>query len=321
MFEADLSKFHVVTMISNTARYRSRYNIYRKWHEMIKAAGVNFTLVELAFGERPFEITERDNDWHVQLRTQDELWHKENGINVAINYVCQEHPDAKYFAWIDPDVFPMRTPRDWFEETWHQLQHYHVVQMFEHAIDLDPSYSVMSKPHKSFMAAYVQSGFKLPDTKGHWYYYGHGHPGYAWAASREALNHLGGLIDFAILGAADRHMALGLVHSIEQSFPGGISDAYQAELLQWQERAKKHIRLDVGYVPGDIYHYFHGKKKDRKYADRWKILVDTQYDPNTDLKRDAQGLWQVEDWDPRQIRLRDLLRGYFRARNEDSIDL
>lgn len=316
-----LKQFHVVTMISNPARYLSRYKIYRQWIEAMKTSGVNVVTVEIAFGDRPFEVTERDNINHVQLRTQDELWHKENALNIGIQHICQMWPDAKYFAWIDADVFPMRTTTEWLTETWQQLQHYRIVQMFETAIDLDPSYNPIGKPHRGFMSSYAQSGFKPPDTKGNWYYYGHGHPGFAWAATREALDSLGGLIDFAVLGAADRHMALALIGQVDQSFPAQMSSAYKEELKQWQTRATRHILRDVGHVPGGIYHYWHGKKVNRQYSDRWKILVECQYDPNTDLKRDAQGLWQVEDSDERQIEFRNRLRLYFRARNEDSTDL
>lgn len=316
----DLSDFHVITMISNPIRFESRYKIFKKWQNMCHCAGVNLTVVEVAFGDRPFEITEKDNPNHVQLRTLDELWHKENALNIGMRHVCQMYPDVKYFAWVDADIFPMRDPREWFLETKHQLQHYHVVQMFENAIDLDPNFNPIGY-HKGFMAAYVQSGYKLPDSRGHWSYYGHGHPGYAWAATRESLDHVGGLIDFAILGAGDRHMALGLVNSIEHSFPHGITEDYKSELRQWQSRAKEYIKRDVGYVPGGISHYWHGKKKDRKYADRWKILMNNKYAPNTDIKVDTQGLFRLETTTERQIHLRDDIRSYFRARNEDSIDL
>jgi len=57
---------------------------------------------------------------------------------------------------------------------------------------------------------------------------------------------------------------------------------------------------------------------DRHYSDRWKILVDNKYNPESDLKRDAQGLYSLTDRSPG---LRDGIRTYFRSRNEDSIDL
>jgi hypothetical protein len=318
-----LQQLVVVTCISNPVRYASRYRLYRQFEEVMRAAGATLITVEMAFGERPFEITERDNPLHVQLRSIDELWHKENMINIGINYARQVFPDSKYFAWIDADVLPMRPAREWLEETVQQLQHYHVVQMFETAIDLDPNHNMLGQPQTSFMCRYTKSGFVPPKRGGFWkdyYSEAHGHPGYAWAATREALDAVGGLIDFAILGAGDRHMALGLVGCMDQSFEA-LNPTYRRYLLQWQERAERWIKRDVGYVKGSIYHFFHGRKRERFYESRWKILKDNDYDPATDIKKDSQGLYQLETWEPRQIRLRDQLRAYSRSRNEDSIDI
>jgi hypothetical protein len=89
----------------------------------------------------------------------------------------------------------------------------------------------------------------------------------------------------------------------------------------WQDRAKA-LRQDLGYVPGTIVHHWHGKKAQRHYWTRKKVLVESQFDPTTDVSRDSQGIWQLhDDGTDRFIKLRDGLRRYFRSRNEDSIDL
>lgn len=328
--ENKLQDLVVITVISNPVRYRARYDLYRKFERSMLEAGATLITVEQAFGERPFEITERDNPMHVQVRSLDELWHKENMANVGINYAAQLFPDFKYAALIDADVQPMTgSARPWLEETVQQLQHYHVVQMFETAYDLDPDHKVIGDPQRSFMSRYISSGYKLPERGGFWSgdYYSKefGHPGFAWAYTREALDSMssplgGPLIDFAILGAGDRHMCLGLVGCMEQTFEH-LNREYRHALMQWQVRADRWIKRDVGFVKGSIYHFWHGKKKDRGYTDRWKILKDNNFDPVLDLTRDAQGLYKLETWDARQVRLRDEIRSYFRSRNEDSIDL
>ena len=156
MMKADLSKFYVITCISNTARYKSRYELYRKFEAMVKSAGVKMITVEMALGERAFEITERDNLMHLQLRSIDEMFHKENMLNLGIQYLMQLDPQAREVAWIDADVFPMMLPIDWFSETWHQLQVHEVVQMFEYAQDLDPNYNHIGKLHNGFLAAFLE---------------------------------------------------------------------------------------------------------------------------------------------------------------------
>jgi hypothetical protein len=307
---------HVITAISNPMRFRSRYELYRAFAKRVLDAGARLTTVEIAYGDRPFEVTKRDHPWHVQLRTREELWHKENMLNLGINHAIQMDPECKYVAWVDADVQFARP--DWAEETVHQLQHYDFVQMFSHAQDVGPNYEPMQQ-HMGFGYAYA-TGQVVRDA----YDYCKGwHPGYAWAARRDALDKVGGLIDWGILGAGDKHMAMALVGQVQNSFraaKGGLSQAYIRNLCEWQARAEKHIRRNLGYVPGQLTHFWHGSKKNRKYMERWQILTKNAYNHDVDLRRDSQGVLCLNDTDcARQRRLRDQIRGYFRTRNEDCI--
>jgi hypothetical protein len=146
------------------------------------------------------------------------------------------------------------------------------------------------------------------------------HPGYAWAYRRETMNKLP-LIDKAILGAGDHHMAMCLVGKPELSLPKGLHQGYNDEITKWARLADIHVRRNVGYVPGTLSHHWHGPKQLRRYGERWDVLRKTQFNPYTDLNRDAQGMYRLNDFmDLRSIQLRDQIREYFRARNEDSID-
>lgn len=302
-----LNDFYVIAVISNPARYATRYKLYLDFKERMKKAGVKMLTVEASFGERSFKVSSTD-ELHLQISSLDEVWHKENMINLGV----QRLPSSwKYMAWIDADISFTRD--DWALETVQQLQHYQVVQMFQSAIDLGPNNEHIQM-HNGFMYSYL-SGMNNPTP-----YYTNWHPGYAWAINRDAFNSVGGLIDKGVLGAGDRHMALSLVDM--PSVEAKLHPNYHDMVDTWRQRANRHIRKDVGYVPGTILHYWHGKKRDRRYHDRWKILQEHQFDPNHDLKRDWQGLFQLEDHGTERSRkLRDDLRGYFRQRNEDSIDL
>lgn len=330
---ADLSKFWVITVLSNPVRYKRRYDLYWRFAEMCEHAGVHLITVEQAFGDRQFMVTQPNNPHHLQVRSIEELWHKENLINMGIEHACAIAPgQVREVAWVDADCRPCRTPRDWFEETWHELQHHHLVQMWEQMIDLDVRQNPMGAAQPSFMANYVKYGtpnpteFRKLDKLGDYSPESgvttriFGRPGLAWAASLEALNAIGRLIDFAILGAGDWYMAHGLVGSLEGARSEYADGPYMRKLLQWQERAQRWIKRDVGFVAGTVYHDFHGKKVNRQYGTRGKILSECRYDPDLDIKHDAHGMIQLETWDDRQIQLRDKIRRYFRERNEDSID-
>lgn len=316
------SPLYVVTVVTNYARFRSRVALYKAFEKHVEDSGAILYTVEIAFGERPFCVTQPSNPRHIQFRTIDEVWHKENALNLAISRLPQ---DWRYVAWIDADVVFARP--DWVDETVHQLQHYQVIQMFSHAQDLSHEYHPLTS-FTGFMYSYVNSLLTGEDLQrairksGYSGGYGPGktgtfwHPGYAWAATREAINMMGGLLDFAVLGSADHHMATALIGRPLLSVHEGMHPNYKMLVEQWAEGAAL-LKKDVGYMDGLLLHNWHGKKKDRRYVDRWKILVDNQFDPIADLRKDSQCVWQLTD---RNIRLRDQVRAYFRQRNEDSID-
>jgi hypothetical protein len=338
---------YVVTTVFNPIRYKSRFKHYERFAAHVKASGGVLVTIEAAFGERhhamqqgesqhgvqiyqraPTKTTEfhkaRSEDPHmyIRVRTDDELWIKENLINIAISRLPE---DWKYVAWVDADV--MFTRPNWVGETIHQLQHYKLVQMFSEAQDVGPRYASIGKA-RGFGFCHVK-GMKPVDGRvlGSYGAKGKGgeilwHPGFAWAARREAIDELGGLIDYAIMGAADNHVAHALVGRVEKSHHQNVHPRYAEKLQEWQFRAEKHIRRNIGYVSGLLVHYWHGKKVDRRYWDRWRVLVDNQFNPDRDIKYDWQGMLQLVDrGETRSIALRDDARRYFRSRNEDSVDL
>ena len=315
-------RLHVVTMLENPLRWRSRYWNYWMFERECEAAGAILYTAEVAFGERHFEVTQAGNPRHLQLRTASEIWHKENALNLLMQRLPTE---AKYVAWIDADVKFSRP--DWAQETLQLLQHYDVLQMFSHAQDVGPDYEPLTttpgflykwvtdrpSPHEpAFMEEKAAYGYYSVHSGQFW------HPGFAWAAKRSALEKVGMLIDHAILGQGDWHMASALVGQVQRSLYSGYSPAYIRRCREWQERAEMYIRRNVGYLPGLVNHLFHGAKRDRSYDQRWKFLAQAGYDPERDLKKDWQGLHQLTD---RSVILRDGIRQYARTRKEDSTEV
>jgi hypothetical protein len=237
----------VVAVISNPVRYRSRYDLYRAFETYALHSGVRLTTVELAYGHRPFEVTEEGNPRHVQLRTGHELWHKENLVNLGVQRLPR---DWEYVAWIDADV-RFANPA-WVQETLQELQHFAVVQMFSQAQDLGPRHQPL-KTHNGFIYSYLE-GLAPGRNYETW------HPGYAWAARRDAIEHLGGLIDWGILGSGDRHMATALVGEGLKTTNKKLHPNYLKLIRDWEERAETFVKRNVGYVPGLILHHWHGKK-------------------------------------------------------------
>lgn len=295
-------------------------------HHMSRFPNVKLYIGELAYGDRPFEVTEQGNPQHVQLRTSSELFHKENILNKV-----HERFDAdwKYGGYSDGDF--TFTRHDWALETIHQLQHHEFVQPFSTYAGLSAKVYGGSKPGsvmRSFAATYVEGGHRVPDNRSHlpggWpsgsgIPYGQkwnppGATGGAWCYTRNAFETVGGLMDQCVLGHADWFMTFGLV---QETVPG-MHDAryhphYTAMILEWQNRAKQ-LKKNIGYVDQFAVHHFHGSIKNRGYESRDMILVKHGFDPVADLRKNWQGIYELT---PHKPELRDAIRRYFVARNED----
>ena len=87
---------YVIAVISNPARFQRRYQLFNEFCErMKKEPQVQLVTVELQQSSRPFMT-----DATIKLRTEHELWYKENLINIAVRHLPK---DWEYMAWIDAD--------------------------------------------------------------------------------------------------------------------------------------------------------------------------------------------------------------------------
>lgn len=275
---------------------------------MEKTPHVKVYGVEAAFGDRHHEVTCSENAHDLQLRTHSEIWVKENLINLGVRYLLPRH--WKYMAWVDTDIF-FRDPH-WARETLHQLQHFAVVQPWSDCADLGPLGGI-SRHFRSFG---FQHQRRQPKQMHPSQPYQYAHSGFAWACRRDFYEAAEGLVDFAILGSADHHMAFGMIGEIKNTIHQGMSPSFFRRCQEWQDRVRRVTHDEVGFVPGRIEHQFHGPKARRYYRERWQILVDAKYDPDKNLMYDDAGVLQLIG----NPKLEHAIRLYNRARFEDSIE-
>jgi hypothetical protein len=296
---------HVVTCVANPIRWASRISLYRQFEAHMRASGVRLTVVECGYGDRPFALGGAPDVTHVPVRARTLVWTKENLLNLGVARLPQ---DWKYVAFIDADVFFRRA--DWASETVQALQQYDVVQPWADCYDLGPRDEHLQL-HRSFCRLWHEGRLEGAGSGA----YEFGHPGYAWAFTRQALEWLGGLVETAALGAGDHHMAGALVSRVDMTIPGGLSAAYARPLYAWQARAAREIAGNISFVPGTIEHRWHGPKARRQYVERWELLRRHAFDPDQDLKRNVWGVLELAGNKPG---LRQDIDRYFRSRDEDA---
>lgn len=313
----DTKDFYVVAVVTNPERYKRRIHLFKQFLIHMQQSGLcdcQVVVVEGVQGDRPFEVTDPANPLHVQKRLSSVLWHKENLINIGLHHLSNIRPGWKYVAWIDGDVEFLN--KSWVQDAIHELQINPIIQLWSHAVFLGPKDEVL-ETYTSFAKCYkdghpykcCKDGHDYSDTP-YW------HPGYAWAATRECVDGFGALIDRAIVGSADTHMATAMIG--RDSVPEGVSEGYRKMVREWGKRAVRTTHKHLGCINGTLVHYFHGKKADRRYRDRWQILKNAHYDPERHVHYNSEGVLEIH---PEHTQLVREIRLYFQGRNEDSIDV
>ena len=307
-------RLHVFTARANPLGWEQPHRLYEQFAAHMLESGVVLHVVECAYGDRPFTCA-LPGVHHIGVRAKTMIWNKECLLNLGIMQV----PEAEYIAWIDADIF-FRNPT-WADDTLDALDLYDVVQPWSHAHDLGPKDELMTV-HTSFAKVLHDGGPVAPNGPGWWKGdggpYVYPHSGYAWAMTRRAFDGLGGLFDLGGMGSGDFHMAQALVGEADCSIPGGAAASYRAHVKRWEARAKRVVDGNVGYVRGTIEHGFHGSKPKRNYLGRWDMFVKHQFCPDTDLIRNAYGVYELAPGKP-ELR-RDFDR-YLRHRDEDATSL
>jgi hypothetical protein len=271
-------KLNVIVVISNPCLYARRYQLFNQFiNRMNEDDNVELYVVEMAYKEQKFIVTKSSNPKHLQIRSETPLWHKENMVNLAVKNLLPKN--YKAFAWIDADVeFESNT---WSLDTLKISNGYKdVVQIFSHAVDMDKDETTLNI-FNSFGYSYAKN--KQYTSKGLDYW----HPGFAWAITRKAYEKIGKLYDVGVLGSGDNIMAFALINKSKHYVNAKYSDDYNNSMLEFQEKAKT---LRLGYVPGVVRHYYHGKKKNRNYVERTTLLAKHQYSPVKDITYDKDGI-------------------------------
>lgn len=301
------NKLHVIIVISNPYQYAQRYILAKEFIKRFEEQDNDNTIlyiVELTYNTQKFHITDPTNKRHLQIKTNTPpLWHKENMINMGVKYLLPNN--WKAFAWVDADI--EFDSASWALDTLKILNGCRdIVQLFSHAIDMDINEDAMSI-FSSFGFQYSKKRLytKIGINK-IW------HPGFAWACTRKAYEKMGGLYDKSILGSGDHNMALSLINKGNISVNNLVHPDYLQSVLEFQNNIT-HLRL--GYVPGVIRHHFHGSKKNRKYTERWQILIKHNFSPKKHLTYLPNGLITPSKSCPAQL-LHDIMQ-YFADRNED----
>jgi len=291
---------------------------------------------------------------HIVMRTSDFMWHKEDACNAGVQRALPH--DWQQMCWLDADIQFVRP--NWVGECIQQLQHYSFLQMFSDGRDAGPNYELIPKQQASSL--WTGPGYQGPSFVKHWKVKTDREPspvvradlarvardikrlerdflqlendlnppypgpiwyGLAWACTRKAYDDVGGIFDVAVWGGADYDMSHALTEQCATLHLKAHPN-YRKMLLEYEERCRRYIRKNVGAMEGTVIHYWHGRKSERKYSEKRKLMGTANFDPLRHLKRDSNGLWALHDDGSEDfIHFRDQMRRLSRERNEDTNEI
>lgn len=315
-----LDEFWVITCYFNPLRYENRFKNYLTFAQALRRQNVNLLTVELAASDDAAHLTDKLCNKYVRVLAQDVLWAKERLLNVALENL----PDAcTQVCWADCDILFHR--KNWARVCSDMLRRHRVVQPFSTAIFLGPQETPTNhaqfRPSNGFARYYhLHMGQMSMVNTDHVL---KSHPGYAWAARRDVLERMQGFYDKCILGHGDIVMALAFCHNVERDgaipdewephWNPGWSDLLYNDIRRWQREASRVVDGDVAFMNGQIYHLWHGPRKNRDYEQRGRALA--HFDPDEHLVLSGN-MWT---WSPRALDdgLAQACVAYFHKRRED----
>ena len=291
----------------------TRRKNYEMFAQTLKQSGIPLLTVECAFGDEPFNLPNTIDV--VKVRSKSMLWQKERLLNLGISWLPES---CKYVAWLDCDL--VFTNPNWARQTVAVLKQSPIAQVFQTCHRLPQEYSsAESVGHicESFGSITPSDPIAVLNTGK---FEDHGHTGYGWAARRDILDKHG-LYEYAIAGSADHYMA----HAIYGDFDGvciqrlmNNNQQLVRHFAEWGKNFYDDVQGNLGVVPGEVLHLWHGDLVNRNYGVRHKELARLNFDPFTDIvAQPGKPLELVVD-DAKQS-LRDWFKGYFASRQEDGV--
>jgi hypothetical protein len=295
-----------ITSYFNPAGYRSRLHNYRIFRQRL---AVPLLTVELSFGP-DFELAGGDADLLVQVGGGDVMWQKERLLNLALRALP---PECETVAWIDCDVVLARP--DWPAVAVEILRKKPIIQLFHQRYSLPrgtlPEDARADDAAGHGVAYLLAHGLSSPELLAERWGVS---LGLGWAARRQLLaSH--GFYDAGVLGGGDRALACAVFGELDALRSAWKANQRQMEhYAAWARPFHGATRGEAGYVDGAVFHLWHGRKQDRRYAERFAGFERFAFDPFRDVAMDGAGCWR---WKTDKAEMHRYVREYLGGRRED----
>lgn len=302
-----------ITAYFNPAGYKNKLANFVAFAEGVRNQNLRLLVVEAAVTDCSFEIEHQLADLIIRVRAPAVMWLKERLLNIGLNALPSS---CEKVVWLDSDV--LFDNQNWVEQTSELLDQYRVVQPFQQAFWLrenaPPIAELADDQARTTWSDRSALGCAFSEQKTPSHDLIRGHEGFAWAARRSLLCALG-LYDRSIIGGADTIIASAMYGLTAQPFFDEIAvEALEEDMKRWMRSFYTLVQGEVTYLPGNVYHMWHGDLSKRNYIGRFAGLASSSYNPVRDLEIACGGCWQ---WSTNKPELHQAVSDYFVSRREE----
>lgn len=319
-------------------RGKLRLDNFHNFRKVTQAQKLKLCVVELIYDNSTpdlHNLIDGEIVLHVHAsRSRGVVWQKERLLNIALQNLPIE---CDKVCWLDGDIIFERD--DWVAQTELALSNYHIVQPFSVVCMLPQKWQQDSQETQKILSSSAHR-FRASSAFASYYFTNKdqdftetfptiekyqniklllqsigGVPGLCWAARREIFSD-SGFYDYNVVGGGDSviHAAIHSVYSYTQV---PFSPAHFKTIAEYIQRPQFRD-IKIGCVDGLILHMWHGKIKDRNYADRYILLKECNYSPEHHLVLNADQVWEWSKSAPQK--LIDGVSKYFLDRKEKPSD-
>ena len=281
---------------------RPRENILRVIEKLLRAKYPVIVVEAVYPNTPPLVLPAEVNHQKIDVSWQSVLFIKENLYNIAL-----KNTTYPKLVFMDGDI-EFSDPY-WFNKTALLLDTHDLMQPYEKCYWLDETNTNFTREKSSCIQPIVEK--KPPSGVTH-------HPGFAWAARRDFLEHVGGFCDWHPLGGGD--MALWYTLLQDDAIAGLLTHCMRVNDYFADTRMYKAYRARVqNFAPRITYlasntirHFWHGTADNRQYITRNLRYMPDLTDSDYPLQVGAHG---VLEWT--QPEYAEMALAYFKSRKED----
>lgn len=287
-----MNDFCVITCHFNPANWKSTRRNYQRFLHHVSWWDIPVFSAEIAYENQTFAS---ESSW-LKIRGTDlnMIWQKERLLNLLVEKLP---PNFTKIAWIDADV--IFVDNDWPTKVSKALDDYKLIQMWDHWHLAGPNGEIAQVLSS---VGHLGKRYLAGETRS---------PGGAWAGHRDIFP----LYDKHIVGGGDSMCFEAWMNIDYSMFVLEDLNLMKEHFIEWKQKAYQKVKGNITCMNFDMMHMYHGSRNDRQYIDRWKPLIQNEYDPANFVFVDNQGILSWTDLAPSN--LKDAVKSYFINRLED----